>query len=101
MPVPRQYLLTATRKKSRCVVSHAGSNGLNNIWYKVVFKGGVYETREAVWASAGQKLTVWRRWKAGQTLHESGRAFGKEHSCIRCLVSRHGGTHPVYRTCVR
>ena len=29
--------------------------------------------------SAEQKLDVWRRWKAGQTLHEIGRAFGKEH----------------------
>ena len=34
--------------------------------------------------SAEQKLDVWRRWKAGQTLHEIGRAFGKEHSSIRC-----------------
>jgi hypothetical protein len=29
--------------------------------------------------TAEQKLDVWRRWKAGQTLHEIGRAFGKEH----------------------
>ena len=36
--------------------------------------------------SAEQKLDVWRRWKAGQTLHEIGRAFGKEHSSIRCLA---------------
>ena len=42
-------------------------------------------------STAEQKLDVWRRWKAGQTLHEIGRAFGKEHSSIRCLVSRHGG----------
>ena len=41
--------------------------------------------------SAEQKVDVWRRWKAGQTLHEIGRAFGKEHSSIRCLVSRQGG----------
>jgi hypothetical protein len=41
--------------------------------------------------SAAQKSDVWRRWKAGQTLHEIGRVFGKEHSSIRCLVSRHGG----------
>jgi hypothetical protein len=45
--------------------------------------------------SAEQKLDVWRRWKAGQTLHEIGRAFGKEHSSIRCLVSRHGGIAPA------
>ena len=47
--------------------------------------------------SVEQKLDVWRRWKAGQTLHEIGRAFGKEHSSIRCLVSRHGGIAPAVR----
>src|SRR4029077_1876510 len=47
--------------------------------------------------SAGQKLEVWSRWKTGQTLHEIGRAFGKEHSSIRCLVSRHGGIVPAGR----
>jgi IS30 family transposase len=30
-------------------------------------------------------------------LHEIGRAFGKEHSSIRCLVSRHGGIVPAVR----
>lgn len=40
---------------------------------------------------------MWRRWKAGQSLHEIGRAFGKEHSSIRCLVSRHGGFVPAVR----
>ena len=38
--------------------------------------------------SAAQKSDMWGRWKAGQSLHEIGRAFGKEHSSIRCLVSR-------------
>src|SRR5215831_13116280 len=47
--------------------------------------------------SAEQKIDVWRRWKAGQTLHEIGRAFVKEHSSIRCLVSRHGGIAPDVR----
>src|ERR1700693_431794 len=47
--------------------------------------------------AAEQKLEVWLRWKAGQTLHEIGRAFGKEHSSIRCLVSRHGGIAPAVR----
>ena len=47
--------------------------------------------------SAEQKVEVWRRWGAGQTLHEIGRAFGKEHSSIRCLVSRHGGFVPAVR----
>jgi hypothetical protein len=47
--------------------------------------------------SAAQKSDVWRRWKAGQSLHEIGRAFDKEHSSIRCLVSRHGGFVPAVR----
>jgi hypothetical protein len=47
--------------------------------------------------SAVQKCDLWRRWKAGQSLHEIGRAFGKEHSSIRCLVSRHGGFVPAVR----
>src|SRR5262249_13354390 len=47
--------------------------------------------------STEQKWDVWRRWKAGQTLYEIGRAFGKEHSSIRCLVSRHGGIAPATR----
>jgi hypothetical protein len=47
--------------------------------------------------SAAQKSDVWRRWKAGDSLHEIGRAFGKEHSSTRCLVSRHGGFIPAVR----
>jgi IS30 family transposase len=47
--------------------------------------------------SAAQKRDVWRRWKAGESLHKIGRAFGKEHSSIRCLVSRHGGFVPAVR----
>ena len=47
--------------------------------------------------SAAQKTDMWSRWKAGDSLHKIGRAFGKEHSSIRCLVSRHGGFVPVVR----
>src|SRR5271156_1820711 len=47
--------------------------------------------------SAVQKSGMWRRWKAGQSLHEIGSALGKEHSSIRCLVSRHGGFVPAVR----
>jgi IS30 family transposase len=47
--------------------------------------------------SAMQKSDLWRRWKAGQSLHEIGRAFGKEHSSIRCVVSLHGGFVPAVR----
>jgi hypothetical protein len=47
--------------------------------------------------SAEQKLDVWRRWKLGQTLHEIGRAFGKNHNSIRGVVARHGGIAPPVR----
>jgi IS30 family transposase len=47
--------------------------------------------------SAMQKSEMWCRWKAGQSLHEIGRAFGKSHSSIRCVVSRHGGFVPAVR----
>ena len=44
-----------------------------------------------------QKSDMWCRWKAGQSLHEIGCAFGKAHSSIRCVVSRHGGFVPAVR----
>jgi hypothetical protein len=47
--------------------------------------------------SVEQKCDVWRRWKAGQTLHEIGRAFGKDHNSIRGVVARHGGIVPAVR----
>jgi IS30 family transposase len=47
--------------------------------------------------SAIEKSDVWRRWKAGETLHEIGRAFGKEHSCIRSVLLPRGGIAPTAR----
>ncbi len=47
--------------------------------------------------SPEQKCDVWRRWKAGQTLHEIGRAFNKDHNSIRGVVARHGGIVPAVR----
>ena len=47
--------------------------------------------------SAIEKGDIWRRWKAGQSLHEIGRAFAKPHSCIRCLLLPRGGIAPVAR----
>jgi IS30 family transposase len=47
--------------------------------------------------SAEQKCDLWRRWKAGQTLHEIGRAFNKDHNSIRGVVARHGGIVPAVR----
>ncbi len=47
--------------------------------------------------SALEKNEIWRRWKAGQTLHEIGRAFDKPHSSIRCLLLPRGGIPPKAR----
>lgn len=47
--------------------------------------------------SAVQKSELLRRWKAGQTLHEIGRALDKGPSSIRCVVSLHGGIVPAVR----
>src|SRR6202789_1839573 len=47
--------------------------------------------------SASEKRDVWIRWKAGQTLHEIGRAFEKPHSCIRAVLLPRGGIPPFAR----
>jgi IS30 family transposase len=47
--------------------------------------------------SAIQKRDVWSRWKAGQTLHEIGRAYGKPHNSIRAVMLPRGGIPPLAR----
>jgi hypothetical protein len=47
--------------------------------------------------SAEQRAEIWRRWKAGESLHEIGRAFGKDHGSIQFLLSQHGGIVPTVR----
>jgi IS30 family transposase len=47
--------------------------------------------------SAVQKTDLWCRWKAGQSLHTIGRAFGKPHNSIHCFLSHHGGIVPAVR----
>ena len=47
--------------------------------------------------SAIEKRDVWNRWKAGQSLHEIGRAFDKPHSCIRSVLLPRGGIPPAAR----
>jgi IS30 family transposase len=41
--------------------------------------------------SAIDKRDIWSRWKAGQTLHEIGRAYGKCHNTIRAVLLPRGG----------
>ena len=47
--------------------------------------------------SAMQKSELWRRWKAGQSLHEIGRALGKQHTVVHFLLAQHGGIAPAAR----
>jgi IS30 family transposase len=47
--------------------------------------------------SSAQKTEIWRRWKAGESLHVIGRAFGKDHGSIHFLLSQHGGIVPAVR----
>src|SRR5438445_7114408 len=53
---------------------------------KVVFM----TERKPAGLSASQRADLWCRWKAGQSLHEIGRALGKEHAVIHFLLARHG-----------
>src|SRR3984957_11759959 len=44
-----------------------------------------------------QRIEMWRRWKAGESLHEIGRALGKGHGSIRLLLRQRGGIVPAPR----
>src|ERR1700732_2724887 len=44
-----------------------------------------------------ERTDVWRRWKAGESLHTIGRAFDRPHTSIHCLLSHHGGILPAVR----
>src|SRR5579862_5898693 len=47
--------------------------------------------------SAMQRVEVWRRWKAGESLHAIGRALGRNNVVIYLLLKRHGGIAPPLR----
>ena len=47
--------------------------------------------------SVAQRTDVWRRWKAGESLHRIGRAFDRPHTSIHCLLAHHGGIVPAVR----
>jgi transposase, IS30 family len=53
--------------------------------------------RRRVKLSAHQRIDMWDRWKAGQSLHQIGRAFGKDHVSIQFMLSKHGGIAPATR----
>ena len=47
--------------------------------------------------STEQRIEMRRRWKAGESLHDIGRAFGKGHGSIRFLLRQRGGIVPAAR----
>ena len=47
--------------------------------------------------SEQQRNDMWGRWKAGQSLHEIGRACGKAHGVIQFMLAQHGGIAPAVR----
>lgn len=47
--------------------------------------------------SVTQQTDVWRRWKAGESLHTIGRAVDRPHTSIHCLLAHHGGIVPALR----
>src|ERR1700756_1882588 len=53
--------------------------------------------RKRIRLSAMQRVEVWRRWKAGESLHAIGRALGKNNVVIHLLLKRHGGIAPPIR----
>jgi hypothetical protein len=45
--------------------------------------------------SAAQRTELWSRWKAGQSLHTIGRAFGKPHNSIHGFLSSRVTLNPT------
>src|SRR5258707_14913139 len=64
-----------------------------NSFSKVVFMAQGKRER----LSTEQRIDMWRRWKAGESLHDIGRAFGKGHGSIRFLLTQRGGIVPAAR----
>src|SRR5271155_5790958 len=47
--------------------------------------------------SLTEKNDIWGRWKAGQSMHAIGRAYGRPHPTIRKLLLPRGGIRPIAR----
>ena len=47
--------------------------------------------------SPTEKNEIWGCWKAGQSMHEIGRAYGRPHPTIRKLLLPRGGIAPIAR----
>jgi hypothetical protein len=47
--------------------------------------------------SVAQRTDVWRRWKAGESLHTIGHACDRPHTSVHCLLAHPGGIVPAVR----
>lgn len=54
-----------------------------------------YRTRK--YYTAAQKALIWERWRAGWTLHETGKLFDRPHTSIQNILSKTGGIRPPER----
>src|SRR6202167_5763603 len=86
-------------RKSHIPRRRAGSTGrCNTICYKSFLYKVVFMTfKRRFKLSEQQRNDMWRRWKAGQSLHEIGRAFSKDHVSIQFMLAQHGGIAPTAR----
>src|SRR6202451_2722852 len=70
----------------------------STIWYKsFLYKVVFMAFKRRVKLSEQQRNDMWSRWKAGQSLHEIGRVFGKDHVSIQFMLAQHGGIAPAAR----
>src|ERR1700692_2554323 len=88
-------------RESGCHIRRSGASSTgrcNTICYKSFLYKVVFMTqRIRVKLSAMQRNDLWSRWKAGQSLHEIGRAFSKDHVSIQFMLAQHGGIAPAAR----
>ena len=89
------HVAVAPSPEGRCQLTRSMQHHLPSIFsLNVVF---VTQGRRAK-LSAKQRIGMWR-WKAGQSLQEIGRAFGKDHVSIQFMSSQHGGIAPAAHWC--
>jgi hypothetical protein len=75
------------RKSGRSQPVDATPSGMNSFSKVVIMRQG-----RRYGLSAAQSIDIWRLWKAGESLHEIGRAFGKDHGSVLVIEARGDST---------
>lgn len=47
-----------------------------------------------IYYTEADKAIMWGRWQKGDSLNAIARSFGRNHSCLRGLLARTGGSRP-------